>query len=129
MSDASAAKARVAAAVGNDRDELVALSHRIHANPELSFEEVRSSTWCADALERSGFAVERHIADLETAFVASIGTGPLEIAICCEYDALPDIGHACGHNVIAAAAVAAASSLAPLVDELGVTVKVLGTPG
>src|SRR5271154_3703639 len=85
-------------------EDLIGLSHRIHAHPELSFEEVSASTWCADALEAGGFEVTRHVADIETAFVATLGSGELEIAICCEYDALPGVGHACGHNVIAAAA-------------------------
>ena len=66
--------------------------------------------------------------DLPTAFVATVGSGPLTIAICAEYDALPGIGHACGHNVIAAAAVGAGLALAPLADDLGMTVKVIGTP-
>ncbi len=119
-----ASAARVAAAA----DELVELSHRIHAHPELSFEEDRASTWCADALEAAGYAVDSGICDLPTAFRARYGSGPLEVAICCEYDALPDIGHACGHNVIAAAAVGAGIALAAVADDLGVTVNVLGTP-
>jgi amidohydrolase len=124
----TAQKRAARAGVGARADELVELSHRIHAHPELSFEEINASTWCADALEAGGFAVSRHVADIETAFSATIGNGPLQIAICCEYDALPDVGHACGHNVIAAAAVGAGLALQPLVDELGLTVKVLGTP-
>ncbi|HEY5274248.1 MAG TPA: M20 family metallopeptidase [Acidimicrobiales bacterium] len=114
--------------VSENGEELVELSHRIHAHPELSFQEIDSSRWCADALEEGGFDVERHVADLETAFVATIGTGELAIAICCEYDALPDVGHACGHNIIAASAVGAGLSLTSLADELGLTIKVLGTP-
>lgn len=107
---------------------LVELSHEIHANPELSFEEFNASAWCADALEVAGFQVDRAICDLPTAFRATIGTGPLVIGICCEYDALPDIGHACGHNIIAAAAVGAGYALAQIADELDITVVVLGTP-
>jgi amidohydrolase len=114
--------------VAANGEALVELSHRIHAHPELSFEEVDSSTWCADALEEGGFEVTRHVADIETAFVATAGSGDLTIAICCEYDALPDIGHACGHNIIAAAAVGAGLGLTALADELGLTIKVLGTP-
>ena len=114
--------------VSDNGEELVELSHRIHAHPELSFQEIDSSRWCADALEEGGFEVERHVADIETAFVATVGTGELTIAICCEYDALPGIGHACGHNIIAASAVGAGLSLASLADELGLTIKVLGTP-
>lgn len=114
--------------VAGSADQLVDLSHRIHANPELAFDEVKSSGWCADMLEAGGLQVERGACDLPTAFVATAGNGPLTIAICCEYDALPGIGHACGHNIIATAAVGAGLALAGLADELGLTVKVMGTP-
>jgi amidohydrolase len=110
------------------RERLVKLSHRIHANPELAFEEERASAWVAGALDTSGFSVETGICDLPTAFVATAGSGPVHVAICAEYDALPDMGHACGHNVIAAAAVGAGLALARVADDLGITVKVLGTP-
>lgn len=109
-------------------DALVELSHRIHANPELKFEEEKSSAWCAEMLAAGGFTVEAGVCDLPTAFSATAGSGPLTIAICAEYDALPAVGHACGHNIIAAAAVGAGLALLPLVDDLGITVKVLGTP-
>ena len=109
-------------------DLLIGLSHRIHDNPELSFEEFNASTWSADALESHGFVVERAICGLATAFRATAGSGALVIGICCEYDALPDIGHACGHNIIAAAAVGAGIALAQLVEELDITLVVLGTP-
>jgi len=121
-------RAACAAGVAGRAERLVELSHRIHAHPELAFEEVLASRWCAEELERGGFEVERGACDLETAFVASTGSGPLTVGICCEYDALPEVGHACGHNVIAAAAVGAGLALAPLADELGLTVRVLGTP-
>jgi amidohydrolase len=110
------------------RDELVGLSHRIHARPELKFEEEQSSAWTAGALADAGFAVETGVADLPTAFVATAGSGPLVVGICAEYDALPGIGHACGHNIIAASAVGAGLALARLADDLGITVKVFGTP-
>ena len=109
-------------------DELVELSHRIHANPETCFEEEKASAWAAEALAAGGFDVEAGVAELPTAFAATAGSGPLTVAICAEYDALPGIGHACGHNVICAAAVGAGLALAPLADELGLTVKVMGTP-
>ena len=105
-----------------------ALSHAIHAHPELSFEEVRSSALAAEALERGGFRVTTGTAGLPTAFAAEAGDGPLVLAICAEYDALPDVGHACGHNIIAASAVGAGLGLLPLADQLGLTVRVLGTP-
>lgn len=109
-------------------EELIGLSHRIHANPELAFEEVRASRWVADALAGGGFDVQHGCYDLPTAVRATIGSGPVHVGICAEYDALPDIGHACGHNVIAAAAVGAGLGLAGAVDDLGLTVTVLGTP-
>src|SRR5207248_4808513 len=99
-----------------------------HGHPELKFEEEQSSAWTADVLGDAGLTVEMGVCDLPTAFVARAGDGPLHIAICAEYDALPGIGHACGHNIIAASAVGAGIALAPLVDDLGVTVSVIGTP-
>jgi amidohydrolase len=110
------------------RESLVALSHRIHGHPELGFEEERASTWLAERLTDAGFAVTRGVCELPTAFIARAGSGPLHLAICAEYDALPGIGHACGHNVIAAAAVGAGMALARVADEVGLTVTVVGTP-
>jgi amidohydrolase len=109
-------------------DDLVALSHRVHAHPELKFEEERSSAWVAGMLADHGLPVDVGICDLPTAFSCRVGSGPLHLSICAEYDALPAVGHACGHNIIAASAVGAALALAPLVDELGITLSVLGTP-
>jgi amidohydrolase len=111
----------------HERD-LVALSHRIHAHPELCFEETRSAAWTAGVLSDGGLAVESGVGGLDTAFVARAGSGPLHLAICAEYDALPGIGHACGHNIIAATAVGAGLALAPLADELGLSISVIGTP-
>jgi amidohydrolase len=122
------AKAAAKATIDGASTSLVDLSHRIHAHPELSFEEERAAQWCAEALAAGGFRVETGAADLPTAFVASAGSGPLVLGICCEYDALPEIGHACGHNIIAAAAVGAGLALAPLADDLGIEIRVLGTP-
>ncbi len=107
---------------------LLDLSHAIHADPELSFDEVRSAALAADALARGGFRVATGTAGLPTAFTAEAGDGPLVLAVCAEYDALPDVGHACGHNIIAATAVGAGLALLPLADRLGLTVRVLGTP-
>jgi amidohydrolase len=116
------------ATVARHEEALVALSHRIHAHPELCFEETRSSAWTAELLADAGLAVEAGVGGLDTAFVARAGSGPLHLAICAEYDALPGIGHACGHNIIAATAVGAGLALAPLADDLGLTVSVVGTP-
>jgi amidohydrolase len=114
--------------IDQERERLVALSHRIHAHPEVKFEEEQSSAWTAGALADAGLPVDFGICDLPTAFSSRVGNGPLHIAICAEYDALPIIGHACGHNIIAASAVGAALALAPLADELGITLSVMGTP-
>jgi len=113
--------------VESHRDELIDLSHRIHGNPELMWREERASEWTAEALATGGFGVER-VEGLPTAFVARAGSGPLHVGICAEYDALPTIGHACGHNVIAASAVGAGLALANIADDAGLTVTVFGTP-
>ncbi len=110
------------------QDDLIALSHRIHAHPELGFEEEKACAWIAETLSNAGFHVETGICDLPTAFVARAGSGPLHITICAEYDCLPGIGHACGHNIIAASAVGAGIAAAQVADEVGLTVSVLGTP-
>jgi amidohydrolase len=110
------------------RDGLIELSHRIHAHPELGFEEERACAWLCESLADAGFAVEKGICDLPTAFRARAGGGPLHVAICAEYDSLPGIGHACGHNIIAAAAVGAAIAAARVADHVGLTVSVIGTP-
>ena len=110
------------------RGGLIGLSHRIHAHPELGFEEEQASTWLCERLNEAGFAVEKGICDLPTAFRARAGAGPLHVAFCAEYDSLPGIGHACGHNIIAASAVGAAIAAAQVADEIGLTVSVIGTP-
>ncbi|MBB5914808.1 amidohydrolase [Nocardia transvalensis] len=108
--------------------ELLALSHDIHAEPELAFAETRSVAKTLVPLRERGFAIESPVAGLDTAFTATYGSGELVVGICAEYDALPEIGHACGHNIIAASAVGAALGLAEVADACGITVKVFGTP-
>lgn len=108
--------------------DLLALSHSIHAEPELAFAEHRSVAKVAEVLSRYGFDVTVPYAGLPTALCAEYGSGELVVGIFAEYDALPEIGHACGHNIIAAAAVGAGVALAPLADRLGITVRVIGTP-
>jgi len=110
------------------RPAVIDLSHRIHAQPELGFEEEQASTWLAEMLTDAGFTVDKGICDLPTAFTAHAGSGPLHLAICAEYDCLPGIGHACGHNLIAAMAVGAGIAAAQVADDLGVTIRVIGTP-
>ena len=114
--------------VEQSRDELVALSRRIHANPELGFEEEQACAWLCELLEGGGLEVERGVGDLPTAFAARAGSGPLHVVVCAEYDALPAVGHACGHNVIAAMAAGAGLALAKVADDAGLRVTVLGTP-
>jgi amidohydrolase len=122
------AKAAARQTVDQHGDQLVALSHRVHAHPELKFEETQSSAWTAGVLSDAGLPVDFGVYELDTAFTCRVGSGPLHLAICAEYDALPGIGHACGHNIIAATAVGAGMALAPLVDDLDMTVTVIGTP-
>ncbi|MDH3683717.1 MAG: M20 family metallopeptidase [Acidimicrobiia bacterium] len=109
-------------------EALIDLSHRIWDHPELAFEEEHASTACAELLDDAGFDVTPGVAGLPTAFVAEYGSGPLTVGICSELDALPEIGHACGHNMIAAAGVGAGLALARVADDLGLRVRVLGTP-
>jgi len=127
-----ALKAHVVEAVDRLGDELEALSHRIHAHPELCFEEERAHAWLTEFLEKQGASVERSIGGLRTAFRATIaGSGPgPTVAILCEYDALPGIGHACGHNVIAGAGAGAGAALATALGRLPFPgrVQVIGTP-
>ena len=109
--------------------ELSSLSRRIHANPELCWQEHQASTWLGDRLERElGAAVERGVGGLPTAFRARIGKGSPKIAILAEYDALPDIGHACGHNLIAGSALGAFLALARQAPLLQGSVEIIGTP-
>lgn len=121
-------KTTVQAAFDRAEADLVALSHRIHAHPEVKWEEEQACAWLGEALTGYGFSVETGICQLPTAFDARAGSGPLHVVICAEYDALPGIGHACGHNVIAATAVGTGLALAAVADHLGLTVRVLGTP-
>jgi amidohydrolase len=121
-------KAGVRERLESARDELIDLSHRIHANPELGYEEEEASAWLTDYLDDAGFAVTKGVCDIPTAFVARFGDGPLHIAICAEYDCLPAVGHACGHNIIAAMGVGAGLAAAKIADEAGLTISVMGTP-
>ncbi len=125
-------KERVAAAVEAARDEIIDLSHRIHADPEPAFEEHHASAWVADSLRKHGFEVEHPAGSLATAVRAVRrggrgGTKP-RIGILAEYDALPGLGHGCGHNTMAASGVGAAIALAAVADELPGEIVFLGTP-
>jgi amidohydrolase len=134
------AKARIAAAVMAARDEIIDLSHRIHANPETAFEEHQAAAWVADRLRAHGYAVEHPAGSLATAVrgvrvgSADAGDGPADgsrrprIGILAEYDALPGLGHGCGHNTMAASGVGAAIALASIADALPGEIVFLGTP-
>jgi len=122
------AKQRSSDEIDRLSDVLVDVSHQIWERPELCFEERFAHDLLCDTLDASGVPAGRHAYELETAFEAAAGsTGPT-VAVLCEYDALPDIGHACGHNVIAAAGLGAGLATAALADELGGRVRILGTP-
>jgi len=131
--DLDTARQRVIDAVDARAEALVEVSHRIHERPELLFEEHFAADLLASALEGEGFVVERGAHGLETAFVGrppgngSGGHGP-RIAVLCEYDALPGIGHGCGHNIIAAAGLGAALAAATVVAGSGGRLDVIGTP-
>jgi amidohydrolase len=125
-------KARIAEAVEAARGEILELSHRIHAHPEPAFEEHHAAKWVADALRPHGYDVEHPVGSLATA-VRGIrrggrgGNGP-RIGILAEYDALPGLGHGCGHNTMAASGIGAAIALAAIADDLPGEIVFLGTP-
>jgi amidohydrolase len=126
--DAAALKARMCERIDAVADQLVEVSHDIHDHPELAFEEHHAHARLTQALERAGVDVTPSAFGLDTAFTATAGTEGPTVAICCEYDALPGVGHACGHNIIAAAGLGAGLAAAALADEVGGRVRILGTP-
>jgi len=128
----SETKRRLAAAVDSASEEILELSHRIHDHPEVAFEEERAAGWVAEVLTRHGFSVENPAGRLATAIRAIRrggrgGAGP-RIGILAEYDALPGLGHGCGHNTMAASGVGAAIALASIADELPGEIVFFGTP-
>src|ERR1700744_2921624 len=125
---AASALANVEDVVRRRGADLVELSHAIHAEPELAFAEHRSCAKVQTLVAERGFEITPAAGGLDTAFRADFGSGPLTVGICAEYDALPGIGHACGHNIIAASAVGAALALADGAAPLGLTGSLLGTP-
>ena len=130
------AKARLAASVRANRAEILELSHRIHANPEVAYEERQASAWIAESLRRHGFAVEHPAGSLSTAIRGRLAGGRAgepggdrpRIGILAEYDALPGLGHGCGHNTMAASGLGAALALASIAAELPGEIVFLGTP-
>jgi len=124
-----AAKSRARAAVSEIAPQLTHLSREIHACPELAFEEHEAVSAIVPLVRSAGFALEERAGGLETAFRAEWGHGPVTIAICAEYDALPEIGHACGHNLIAACGVGAAIAATRALSPPDARIVLLGTPG
>lgn len=104
------------------------LSRWLYDHPEVSNQEQASSQRVADELVTIGFDVERDVFGEPTGFIARTGSGGPEVIVCAEYDALPAVGHACGHNIIAAAAVGTGAALIGLADRLKIRLTVLGTP-
>jgi amidohydrolase len=126
--DLDQAKARAQQVIDAISDELRMVSLEIHGHPELNFEEHHAHRVLTDYLEGKGFHVQRGAFEMATAFQAVAGSGTPTVAILCEYDALPGIGHACGHNLIAAAGVAAGVAVKEVLGEGSGTVLVLGSP-
>ncbi len=121
-------KACVQAEIAQHRTGLLELSRKLHDHPEIAMQEQQAAGWLTEYLKASGFATITGIAAMPTAFRAACGKGQPVIAFLAEYDALPGLGHACGHNLIATAAVAAALGARTVVNALGGTVQVVGTP-
>jgi len=121
-------KARAEQSFAEVESELAGINRWMHDNPEVGFEEHTTSARLVGFLAERGFAVEYPAYGLETAFAARVGSEGPEVIICAEMDALPTVGHACGHNIIAASALGAGVALASLADELGMRLTVLGTP-
>ena len=121
-------KASVVNEVDTHRQRLSELSLKIHSNPELGFHEVKAAAWLTEYLEENGFSIERGICELPTAFKASYGQGKPAIALLAEYDALPNLGHACGHNLIATCAVGAGVASKPAIDRFEGSILIIGTP-
>lgn len=122
------AKQQMVSEVNAREARLLSVSHQIHETPELCFEEYTAHDLLCSVLEDEGLEVERSAFGLDTAFVARAGQAGPHIAVICEYDALPEIGHACGHNVIAAAGLGAGLAAASLAEEIGGRVSIIGTP-
>jgi len=108
--------------------QLSELSLKIHSHPEPGFQEVKAVRWLTHYLKENGFSIEQGICELPTAFRGSYGQGKPAIAVLAEYDALPNLGHACGHNLIAACAVGAGIASKPAIDQCGGSILVIGTP-
>ena len=122
-------KQRIAEEVRHLHPRLQGMSQTIHANPEILFQEHQAAELLTNELDEQGFSVERGVAGLDTSFVATYGSGEPVVGFLAEYDALPKIGHACGHNLIATWSVGAAIALRRALPNIQGTIKVIGTPG
>ncbi len=122
-------KQRVAEEVNRLHSRLQSISHELHEHPEILFEEHRAAQLLTSELDEQGFSIERGVAGLDTAFVATYGSGKPVIGFLAEYDALPKIGHACGHNLIATWSTGAAIALRRAMPDIQGTIKVIGCPG
>jgi amidohydrolase len=123
-------KQRVIADVDSRREQLIRIADTIHNNPELAFQEFESSALLSGILEENGFTVKRGVAEMETAFVAALDgrEGGPTVAFLAEYDALPGLGHACGHNLIGTAATGAGLAMKNVLPALRGSIQVVGTP-
>lgn len=126
--DVEALKATVCAEVDRLADQLLHASHEIHAHPELNFEEHFAHDLLVDQLRIAGLDPTPHAYGVDTAFEASVGEHGFNVAVLCEFDALPGIGHACGHNVIATAGLGAGIAAAAVAAEAGGMLRIMGTP-
>ncbi|NVN00414.1 M20 family metallopeptidase [Arthrobacter sp. SDTb3-6] len=122
------ARDRVLELVAEELPSLIEFSERLHANPELGWAEHQASAWTASLLESHGFTVERNYLGLSTAVRAAFGNGSRRVGLMAEYDALPGLGHACGHNMIAATSVGAAVVLSDFARNHALTIELYGTP-
>lgn len=135
MNIAEKNKELIAKAVDGISKELIALSHKIHSNPEMGFNEFKASKWLAEFLKDKGFKIKTGVCSLPTAFSATFETGSKSkkkpsVAFIAEYDSLPGIGHGCGHNIIGPASCGAAIALKAVLAEKKISgeIKVIGTP-
>lgn len=121
-------KEKVKGIIDDESEEIIQVSKKIHSNPELGHQEYKASKLLVEELERYGYSVEYGVSGMKTAFKARIGEGSPSIGILAEYDALPGVGHACGHNLIAASALGAAIGLSSVIEDLDGTIMIFGTP-
>ncbi len=126
--DVDALKTAVCAEVDRLADQLLHASHEIHAHPELNFDEHFAHDLLVDQLRSAGLQTTEHAYGVDTAFEAAVGDSGFNVAVLCEYDALPGIGHACGHNIIATAGLGAGLAAATVAAQAGGTLRIMGTP-